>query len=341
MEVDQVSNTHLDREKFADLDMLYRRESKFAPQEFEPSTELMAAIGECANVLVIGAGGLGCELLKDLALSGIKNITVIDMDRIDVTNLNRQFLFRKKDVKDFKAKVAAEFVMKRVPGVSITYHTKMIQDFDAEFYRDFQVIICGLDNVEARSWINNTVHSLVKFDEEGKPLPETQIRLIDGGTEGFAGQARVIIPFQTACYECTKSTLPPQVTFPMCTIRETPRLPEHCIQFAYVIEWETHFGKEKSVDKDSAEDMQWIYNKALERANAFGIQGVTYNLTMGVVKNIIPAIASTNALIAAACVTECIKILTGCNNVLKNYMQYMGQTGVNTTTYECERHEVS
>ena len=57
----------------------------------------------------------------------------------------------------------------------------------------------------------------------------------------------------------------------MCTVRETPRLPEHCIQFAYVIEWENHFGKEKAVDKDSKEDLTWIFEKAVERANVFGI----------------------------------------------------------------------
>ena len=71
--------------------MLYRRPSEFAPADFADiaSNTLINDIAEGANILVIGAGGLGCELLKDLALSGIRNITVIDMDTIDVTNLNR------------------------------------------------------------------------------------------------------------------------------------------------------------------------------------------------------------------------------------------------------------
>lgn len=322
--------------RYSDIDKLLTRPSKFGGDDFEADPELRSLLTDAVCVLVIGAGGLGCEILKDLALSGFRNIHVIDMDKIDVTNLNRQFLFRKTDVGKFKSEVAAEFVMKRVPGVTITHHTKAIQDFDEEFYDQFHIIIAGLDNIDARRWINSLVHSKVEFETDGTPKPETIKPLIDGGTEGFKGQARVFLPFKTGCFDCQLGSLPPQVGFAMCTVRETPRLPEHCIQYAYVISWEEEFGQ-KNVDKDSPEDMTWIYNKAQLRADLFGIEGVTYQLTMGVVKNIIPAIASTNALVSAACVNEAFKLVTCCNKHLDNYFQYMGQTGVNSETIKYEK----
>jgi len=320
-----------EEKRWLDIDAVLKHPSKFAPDDFTPGDELKSAFMEYGKVLVVGAGGLGCEILKDLALMGFKDIHVIDLDTIDLTNLNRQFLFRMKDVGQYKSKVAADFVMKRVPGCKITSHISPIQKFDKDFYSQFQVIIAGLDNIEARRWLNFLVHSLVEF-ENGEPKPETVHPLIDGGTEGFRGQARVIWPLKTACFECTLGSLPKQHAYNMCTIANTPRIAEHCIAYAFLIQWGKELG-DKKLDKDDPEHMRWIYEKALERAAEYKISGVTLTLTQGVVKNIIPAIASTNALIAAACSNEAFKIMTGCSKRIEDYMMFMGQTGIYTNTF--------
>lgn len=261
---------------------------------------------------------------------------VIDLDSIDVSNLNRQFLFRMKDVGRPKATVAAEFIMKRVPACRVTAYQGKIQSYDESFYRQFNVVIGGLDNLEARRWINSLLVGLVQRDADGDIVPESVIPLIDGGTEGFKGQARLIIPKVTSCFECSLDLFPPQKTFPLCTIAETPRMPEHCVTYVSTLLWPQVF-PDKKLDTDSPEDMQWVYHQALERANRYGIQGVTYFKTIGVVKNIIPAVASTNALIAAACVNETLKIITYCGQSLNNYLMFMGTVGVYSSTFVIER----
>lgn len=87
-------------------------------------------------------------------------------------------------------------------------------------------------------------------------------------------------------------------------------------------------------DTDSPEDMQWIYETALARAQQFGIEGVTYTKTLGVVKNIIPNIASTNSIIAAACAHEFIKVISYMGPSVDNYMMYMGKDGINLSALQ-------
>ena len=80
--------------RWRDLDTLLTREGNLVGPNFAPGPHVREFLAEDCSVLVVGAGGLGCELLKDLALTGFVNIDVIDMDTIEVSNLNRQFLFR-------------------------------------------------------------------------------------------------------------------------------------------------------------------------------------------------------------------------------------------------------
>uniref|UniRef100_A0A673HXU6 NEDD8-activating enzyme E1 catalytic subunit n=1 Tax=Sinocyclocheilus rhinocerous TaxID=307959 RepID=A0A673HXU6_9TELE len=291
------------------------RTGPFTHPDFEPNEETLQFL---------------LETCKILALSGFRHNHVVDMDIIDVSNLNRQFLFRSKDVGRPKADVAAEFINQRVPGCNVVPYPL---NFDASFYRQFHIIVCGLDSIIARRCINGMLLSLLSY-EDGVLDPSSIIPLIDGGTEGFKGNARVILPGMTACIDCTLELYPPQITFPMCTIASMPRLPEQCIEYVRVLQWpkDKPFGDAVGLDGDNPEHVQWVFQESLKRAAEFNITGVTYRLTQGVVKRIIPAVASTNAVILSFKNYSFHRLLN-CKRQMKSPAITATLEGINKTLY--------
>ncbi|KAF8771857.1 NEDD8-activating enzyme E1 catalytic subunit like protein [Argiope bruennichi] len=166
------------------IEKVLERSGPFAHEDFNPGPEAFDFVHQVCNVLVIGAGGLGCELLKNLALMGFRNIEVIDMDIIEVSNLNRQFLFRAADVGKPKAEVAAAHINKRIAGCNVVPHYKKIQDFDESFYQRFHIIVCGLDSIVARRWINGM---LVGINTEESAQDGAIIPMIDGADTSIDG----------------------------------------------------------------------------------------------------------------------------------------------------------
>jgi ubiquitin-activating enzyme E1 C len=321
---------------------IIQRRSPFAEQPIQDSAEeiLDFLFNQC-KILVVGAGGLGCELLKDLALMGVRDIHVIDMDTIELSNLNRQFLFRQHDIGKPKAVVAANFINRMIPTCRVVAHHNRIQDFDAKFYNSFNIIICGLDSIEARRWINNMVVSLLKYDDDGNVDQCTVIPLIDGGTEGLKGNARLVLPGMTACIECNLDLYPPPVNYPICTIANKPRLPEHTIEYVKTLLWpkENPFGTDVQIDEDNPKHIQWIHERSAERAKEFGIDEPSLRFTRDVLKRTIAAVSSTNACIAATCATEAFKLITSCVKPMNNFQILNLSSGIYSYVFEAERNE--
>ena len=143
-----------------------------------------------AKILVVGAGAIGNEVLKNLTLLGVGHVFVIDLDEIEDSNLTRSILFRHEDCGKSKSIAAAEEMRNINPDVKVTaIHGNVITDLGLGLFRDVDVVIGALDNREARLWVNRCCWKV------GTPW-------IDGGIQEISGVAKVFVPPDGACYEC-------------------------------------------------------------------------------------------------------------------------------------------
>jgi len=211
-------------------------------------------------VLVVGAGGIGCELVKNLVLTGFEDITMIDLDTIDYSNLNRQFLFRAHHVNRSKAMVAREAVLEfpHDGKLEIKAEHGNIKEarFGPDFFSKFNIVLNALDNVDARRHVNRVCLA-------------TGVPLIESGTMGYIGQVRAIIKGRTKCYEC--DPVAPPKSYPICTIRNHPDKPVHCIAWAKELLFKKIFSGQDTDLVDTTEEGE-EGEKGAEGAASAGVQ---------------------------------------------------------------------
>jgi ubiquitin-activating enzyme E1 len=181
------------------------------------------------NEFLVGAGAIGCEMLKNYAMIGLATgpkgrITVTDNDSIEKSNLNRQFLFRPKDVGRLKSDCAAEAVQAMNPELKGKIDRKSDRVgpdsehvFNESFWEGLDGVTNALDNVEARTYVDRRCVFFMK-------------PLLESGTLGTKGNTQVILPRLTEAYSSSQD--PPEQTFPQCTLRSFPNNINHTIAWA-------------------------------------------------------------------------------------------------------------
>ncbi|XP_060232843.1 ubiquitin-like modifier-activating enzyme 1 Y [Meriones unguiculatus] len=202
------------------------RQNRYDGQVAVFGSDLQEKLGK-QKYFLVGAGAIGCELLKNFAMIGLGcgedgEITVTDMDTIEKSNLNRQFLFRPWDVTKLKSETAAAAVRNINPHITVFSHQNRVGPetehvYDDDFFQNIDGVANALDNVDARLYMD------CRCVYYRKPL-------LESGTLGTKGNVQVVVPFLTESYSSSQD--PPEKYIPICTLKNFPNAIEHTLQWA-------------------------------------------------------------------------------------------------------------
>eukprot|EP00371_Babesia_bovis_P000117 XP_001608764.1 ThiF family domain containing protein [Babesia bovis T2Bo] len=234
------------------------------------------------NVIVIGAGGLGCEVIKNIVLLGSRNITIVDPDIIEIHNITRQFLYKVDDVGKYKAIVAAERIKECNSNIKVEAITKRAQELPISVLKQNDIVITAVDNLETRRWINLIMRVIWEqlkneWKDNGYNRESTLPMFVDGGSQELYGHVRVIKSEQEPCIECSMS-----------------------LKMPLLAQFQTNPKQQKIVYGNRNEAViKAIFNKATQYASKHHVDGVTMQMVQNIVQNREININTTNAIIAA------------------------------------------
>ena len=248
-----------------------------------------------SSVVIVGIGGLGAEIAKNLAMAGVGTLYLVDLDIIEHSNLNRQILFTDAEEGEPKSKVAARALRKINPNSRYLWYYSNLEDIDPEIYAKADIYIAGLDSVTAR---NELMRRAVQFK---KPM-------IDGGTATYYGHVYTYLPDVNSCLQCDPQRERERETLAACTLVGIPRKRSHCL-----LKGQLYFESKQNRPPDTAQKEE--VKIALDYANKlvkehFPDSGLfTIDEAVKMIDQHDPTVISINAVIASIQTQESLKLL--------------------------------
>lgn len=248
-----------------------------------------------STVLIAGVGGLGTEIAKNLAMAGVGTIHLVDMDTIEYSNLNRQVLFLEAKEGEAKAEAAAKMLRKINPFGTYIPHFKTLQEVDPKIYESVDMLIGGLDSVNARTELNRRA---VMFR---KPL-------CDGGTANYNGHVYTYFPGKNSCLACDPMREREQEDLAACTLVGIPRKKSHCMLKGQLY-FESENGRLPEADKKEEVKVVLDYANKLVKEHFPNEPLFTLDDAVKKIDHHEPAIITINAVIASLQSQDILKSL--------------------------------